>query len=174
MSTAQILQSWHQPSFPIFFAVEHLAGVPTSFAGAANYFLFSLPVADQVTILNAMQAAGIKTVRIFISNCYANTKGSNGIAVPDVEEPVGTYNDAILQAIDVTMSLVVPRNMKLIIALHDRYSLGCWESDAYVTKYNIPTSPNCADVTKVCVGRNNHYQAWVNGWLLSLAIKLVD
>lgn len=35
------------------------------------------------------------------------------------------------------------RNIKLIIALHDRYSLGCWSSDWYVSKYNIPTTSNC-------------------------------
>lgn len=34
-------------------------------------------------------------------------------------------------------------DIKLIIALHDRYSLGCWSSDAYVTKYNLPVSPDC-------------------------------
>eukprot|EP00953_Heterococcus_sp_UTEX-ZZ885_P015570 8763-Heterococcus_DN1.PRE.1 len=33
--------------------------------------------------------------------------------------------------------------MKLIIALHDRYSLGCWRRDAYVSKYNIPVASNC-------------------------------
>lgn len=34
--------------------------------------------------------------------------------------------------------------IKLTIALHDRYSLGCWGQDAYVSKYNLPSSPNCA------------------------------
>ena len=28
--------------------------------------------------------------------------------------------------------------------MHDRYSLGCWGRDAYVSKYNLPTT-NCED-----------------------------
>lgn len=37
-------------------------------------------------------------------------------------------------------------NMKLIIALHDRYSLGCYayKADGYVSKYGIPTTSNCS------------------------------
>ena len=33
-------------------------------------------------------------------------------------------------------------DIKLVIAMHDRYSLGCWGRDAYVSKYNLPTT-NC-------------------------------
>lgn len=28
--------------------------------------------------------------------------------------------------------------IKLIVALHDRYQLGCWGNDSYVTKYHLP------------------------------------
>ena len=35
-------------------------------------------------------------------------------------------------------------DIKLVIAMHDRYSLGCWGTDAYVAKYNLPKT-NCLD-----------------------------
>eukprot|EP00798_Chlamydomonas_sp_ICE-L_P004289 gene4289-14399_t len=41
------------------------------------------------------------------------------------------------------MAQVVKRKMKLIIAMHDRYSLGCWEIDGYVKKYNITATDAC-------------------------------
>lgn len=31
-------------------------------------------------------------------------------------------------------------DIKLVIAMHDRYSLGCWGTDAYVKKYNLPVT----------------------------------
>ncbi|CAF4959444.1 unnamed protein product, partial [Rotaria magnacalcarata] len=36
--------------------------------------------------------------------------------------------------------------IKLIIALHDRYSLGCYayKADSYVSKYGIPTASECS------------------------------
>lgn len=33
---------------------------------------------------------------------------------------------------------MISAGIKLIIALHDRYALGCWSSDAYVRKYKLP------------------------------------
>lgn len=34
-------------------------------------------------------------------------------------------------------------DIKLIIALHDRYQLGCWGNDTYVEKYHLP-AVDCA------------------------------
>ncbi|GIL74751.1 hypothetical protein Vretimale_2384 [Volvox reticuliferus] len=114
-----------------------------SFGGANSYYLYTYRTDDQVQVLDAMQAAGLKTLRIFISQMWANQKGSNNYAVADVENPVGVYNDNILSMIDTFMLRTQQRGIKLIIALHDRYSLGCWSSDAYVQKYRIPTSIDC-------------------------------
>ena len=35
-------------------------------------------------------------------------------------------------------------DIKLVIAMHDRYALGCWSTDAYVAKYSLPTT-DCSD-----------------------------
>lgn len=58
--------------------------------------------------------------------------------VPDVEpDTVGVYNDTILERLDDLMQEVSARGIKLTVALHDRWSLGCWRSDAYQRKYNL-------------------------------------
>ncbi|GLI69456.1 hypothetical protein VaNZ11_014069 [Volvox africanus] len=132
-----------------FFALSFLAAlaaVPTqalSFGGANSYYLYAYRTGDQIQVLDAMQAAGMKTLRIFIMQTLVNQKGSNNYAVSDVESPVGVYDDTILSMIDTLMLRTQQRGIKLVIALHDRYSLGCWSSDAYVQKYQIPVSSDC-------------------------------
>ncbi|KAJ1560930.1 hypothetical protein HK405_005479, partial [Cladochytrium tenue] len=83
-----------------------------------------------------MQAAGYTAVRIFINTVAPNAKGSSASWVEDVEATaVGQYNDTILELIDDLMVRASAYHIKLIIALHDRYSLGFYESDGYYAKY---------------------------------------
>ncbi|KAI8583576.1 hypothetical protein K450DRAFT_204653 [Umbelopsis ramanniana AG] len=118
-----------------------------SFAGASSYFLYTLQQSDRLAVLDAMQAAGLKTLRIFITEVAQNIKGCTNSAVNDVEVGTpGNWDDTILGMIDTLISEAMPRGIKLIIAPHDRYALGCWQSDVYVSKYNIPTT-NCATAT---------------------------
>lgn len=89
--------------------------------GASSYFLHALQTPDRLAVLNAMQAANLKVVRIFIGSIYANAKGSGNVAVPDVEpKTLGVYDDTILLKIDQLMVECQARGMKLQIALHDR------------------------------------------------------
>lgn len=114
-----------------------------SFAGGNAFFLHTMNSADQASTLDAMRACGMRVVRVFIQNIPANLKGFNNSAMPDVENPVGVWNDRVLEAIDALMPQVQSRGMKMIITMHDRYSLGCWSYDAYATKYRIRPSPDC-------------------------------
>ncbi|KAG2174341.1 hypothetical protein INT43_004364 [Umbelopsis isabellina] len=115
-----------------------------SFAGASSYFLYTLQQSDRLAVLDAMQAAGLKTLRIFVTEVAENIKGCTNSAVNDVEVgSPGQWDDTILNMINTLISEAMPRGIKLIIAPHDRYALGCWQSDVYVSKYKIPTS-NCA------------------------------
>lgn len=115
-----------------------------SFGGASSYYLHTFQVADQVAVLDAMQAAGMQTLRIFISSVFQNEKSAGNNAVDDVEQrTVGVWTDGVLQLIDDLMLRSQQRGIKLIIAMHDRYSLGCWKIDAYVRKYNIPVAADC-------------------------------
>ncbi|KAH8554162.1 glycoside hydrolase family 5 protein [Umbelopsis sp. PMI_123] len=131
--------------FNVFGAVlaivcSNLIGVSAnSFAGASSYFLYTLQQSDRIAVLDAMQAAGLKTLRIFVTQVAQNIKGCTNSAVNDVEVgTTGNWDDTILQMIDILISEAMPRGIKLIIAPHDRYALGCWQSDVYVAKYNIP------------------------------------
>lgn len=122
---------------------------------------------DRLAVLDAMQAAGLKTLRIFITEVAQNIKGCTNSAVNDVEVgSPGQWDNTILDMINTLISEAMPRGIKLIIAPHDRYALGkgslanincivdslftralgCWQSDVYVSKYNIPTT-NCATTT---------------------------
>lgn len=85
-------------------------------------------------------------LRIFIVGVDVGAKGSSSQGLPELEPiTVGTYNDAVLTQIDTLMAEAQQYGVKLLIALHDRYSLGCWRRDAYVSKYNLTedVSPNC-------------------------------
>lgn len=55
---------------------------------------------------------------------------------------MGSYDDTVLRLIDTLAAEAHARDIKLVIAMHDRYALGCWGTDAYVNKYNLPTT-NC-------------------------------
>jgi len=112
--------------------------------GVNSYFLHTLSDSDQISILTALKAAHVQVVRIFINSVGAGSKGSSSVGVRDLEQTsVGVYDDTVLFMIDKLMSKVSSFGMRLIIAIHDRYSLGCWASDAYVTKYNLPVAGDC-------------------------------
>jgi len=107
--------------------------------------LHTLSESDRAAHLTAMQSKGIKVLRIFISSVGAGDKGSSSSGVNDLEQKaVGSYDDTVLTKIDTLMFEASQKGIKLDIMMHDRYSLGCWAADAYVSKYNIKsTAPNC-------------------------------
>ncbi|KAF9453364.1 glycoside hydrolase family 5 protein [Macrolepiota fuliginosa MF-IS2] len=111
------------------------------FAGANSYFLWALSQTDRAAVLDAMQAADMKLLRIFIARVFAGSKGSSATTVPDLETvAVGSYDDTILGKIDQLAVEAHARDIKLVIAMHDRYALGCWDTDGYVAKYQLPTT----------------------------------
>ncbi|GLB39737.1 putative cellulase (glycosyl hydrolase family 5) [Lyophyllum shimeji] len=123
------------------FALYPCLVVANDFAGANSYFLHTLSAVDRAAVLDAMQGANMKLLRVFITRVAAGAKGSSATAVNDLETvAVGSYDDTILRQIDVLASEAHARDIKLIIAMHDRYALGCWDTDAYVAKYNLPVT----------------------------------
>lgn len=118
--------------------------ITTSFAGVNSYFLHAfqqyvlhtiatldllifLNRSDRIAVLDAVKAANLKYVRLFISYTPANNKNTGSREMPDIEPvTVGTYDDTQLNAIDQLMVEAHARGIKLTIALHDRYQLGCW------------------------------------------------
>ena len=116
--------------------------VQTNWAGVSNYYLWSCNETVRAEALDAVRAAGLRVLRVFL----LSTRGEGAVAacdeqggVPDLEpEVVGQYNDAILSRLDDLLFEASSRGIKLTVALHDRWSLGCWRSDAYQRKYGIP------------------------------------
>jgi mannan endo-1,4-beta-mannosidase len=89
--------------------------------------VYTLQQTDRLAVLDAMQAAGLKTLRIFVTQVAQNIKGCTNSAVNDVEVGTpGNWDDTILGQIDTLISEAMPRGIKLIIAPHDRYALGIY------------------------------------------------
>jgi len=69
-----------------------------------DYYAYTLPSSEQQELFSYMQSAGMKVLRTWVSGQGANQKGSDGIAVPDLEaNGIGNYDDTILNAIDQLM-----------------------------------------------------------------------
>lgn len=120
---------------------QALAG--SNWAGVNSFFAHALPTQgpfSRTEYLDHMKASRLKVLRIFLSKTPSNYKQSGSVAVNDLEtEHVGApYDDTILHMVDDLMKEAFDRGIKLDIALHDRYALGCWTRDAYVTTFHLP------------------------------------
>ena len=103
-----------------------------NWGGVNSYFLWAVGDAEQDTILSDMQRRGLKMMRIFVSTVPQNFKSTTSQKVPFFEpDHMGQYNYTALELINKFMVKAKAHNIKLQIALHDRYELGCWYCDGY-------------------------------------------
>ncbi|CAF1398335.1 unnamed protein product [Didymodactylos carnosus] len=114
-----------------------------------HFFAWNLPQSEQIQLIQTLASTQIKVLRIFIATIDSKQAGSNAMGADDLERyQVGKYDDNVLNQIDqLIVNLAKYGNgMKLIIALHDRYSLGCYayKRDAYTDKYQIPAAQSCS------------------------------
>lgn len=64
--------------------------------------LFRRP--ERLQVLDAIQAADLKVLRLFISETFDNFKNTGSVYMPDIEpKQVGQYDDTQLAAIDQLM-----------------------------------------------------------------------
>ncbi|KAJ7933393.1 glycoside hydrolase [Mycena leptocephala] len=120
----------------IFSALLPSALAANSFAGANNYYIYALPQADRITILDGMQAAGMKVLRTWVTGHTENQKASNNVAVEDLEaNGLGKYNDTVLTLIDQLMVDAHARGIKLLIGLHSQNVLQ--NGDIYASTYGV-------------------------------------
>ena len=54
-----------------------------TYKGASSYYLFALNDGARKAVLDALVSGGFKVIRIFVSDVYANNKGSDSVAVND-------------------------------------------------------------------------------------------
>ena len=118
----------------------------TNWAGISSYYLYGCNTTIRLEALNAMRAAGLKVLRVFL----LSTEGDGAVPacksnpVPDLEpKTVGVFDNTILERLDDLLFEASIRGLKVTVALHDRYSLGCWRSDSYQRKYNL-TKTDCS------------------------------
>ncbi|KAK7013753.1 glycoside hydrolase superfamily [Favolaschia claudopus] len=143
-----------------------------SFAGANNYYIYALPTADRIAILDGMKAAGMKVLRTWVTGVGAGQKNSNNIAVPDLEAGgIGNYNDQVLNLIDQLMVDAHARGIKLLIGMHDKNALQ--GGDIYARTYTVNGFYTRADAINAFNQRITHIlnihknallgnQAWSN------------
>lgn len=59
---------------------------------------------ERLQVLDAIQAADLKVLRLFISETFENFKNTGSVYMPDIEpEQVGLFDDTQLEAIDQLM-----------------------------------------------------------------------
>ncbi|CAF3433209.1 unnamed protein product, partial [Rotaria sp. Silwood2] len=123
-----------------------------AWSGANSFFAWALPQDDQITLISKLREKNVTVIRIFLATIDDGQAGSRAIAADDIERyRVGSpyKNSDMLALVDQFINNVAiygAGRIKLIIALHDRYSLGCYayKADGYVSKYKIPTAIDCS------------------------------
>jgi mannan endo-1,4-beta-mannosidase len=77
--------------------------------------LTQIPRAERLEVLDAIQAADLKVLRLFISETSENFKNAGSVYMPDIEpKEVGRFDDTQLKAID-----------QLMVEAHERGKLQC-------------------------------------------------
>ncbi|KAJ3822789.1 glycoside hydrolase family 5 protein [Lentinula raphanica] len=126
-----------------------------SFAGANNYYAYALPESDRINLLNGIQAAGMKVLRTWVTGQSAGQKGSDSVAVPDLEaNGIGNYDDTILNLIDQLMVDAHARGIKLLIGMYDQNSLQA--GDIYGSTYGVEGFYTNADAINAFNQRITH------------------
>ncbi|KAJ4470209.1 glycoside hydrolase family 5 protein [Lentinula aciculospora] len=125
-----------------FLLAPLVTSAANSFSGANNYYAYALPEIDRITLLDGMQTAGMKVLRTWVSGQSAGQKGSDSIAVSDLEaNGIGNYNDTILDLIDQLMVDAHARGIKLLIGVfkHIPGYQNSWlkSGDIYGSTYGI-------------------------------------
>ncbi|TFK39569.1 glycoside hydrolase [Crucibulum laeve] len=133
-----------------------------SFAGASNYYAYSLPDTDRHALLDGMKVAGMKVLRTWVTGHEAGQKGSSTTKIVDLEaNGIRNYDDTILDQIDQLMVDAHARGIKLLIGMYDQNSLQ--NGDVYSMKYGVNgfyTNTNAIDdfnqrITHILNGHKN-------------------
>lgn len=120
-----------------------LLGAQCNWGGLNSYFLYAQEEHVQHETLNAMREGGLKMLRIFVGTVPANHKHTKSQFVnflePDHMGP--PYQTQVLELINDLMAKAHDYGVKLAIAMHDRYSLGCYACDGYQKQLGLFCAP---------------------------------
>ncbi|EGN98370.1 glycoside hydrolase family 5 protein [Serpula lacrymans var. lacrymans S7.3] len=105
-----------------------------SFAGSNLYYAAGLDSATRGTLLDGLQSAGMKVLRVWLDGQSTTQKGTNIDPFPDLEPNViGTYNDTVLERLDDFMIDAQAHGIKLLISMHSFNALQA--GDVYGKQY---------------------------------------
>ncbi len=99
------------------------ATLPPSWAGAEAPELWARSSGEIREALDVCVRHNLRTVRIVVRESFGECK--------DVEGPLGTWHDEILERIDVVLREAAPRGVRIIVAMHD----GRNRADEYAKSY---------------------------------------
>lgn len=105
--------------------------------GVNSYYLYSCSREYQVKVFEAMKRSNFVWIRIFINKYQDEGYPGECGGTEDAEYPLGVFNVATIQRINDFLLLAKQYSVKVVLVLHDRWSLGCWRSDAYVQAFNL-------------------------------------
>jgi mannan endo-1,4-beta-mannosidase len=82
---------------------------------------------DRLEVLDAIQAADLKVLRLFISETFENFKNTGSVYMPDIEpQQVGQFDDTQLAAID-----------QLMVEAHERGKISYFRQPGFDAKMPI-------------------------------------
>ncbi|KAK8092466.1 beta-1-3-mannanase [Apiospora kogelbergensis] len=126
-------------TFAAVVSLATCADTGNSWMGANLYYLQGLSDSDQNAYIDAMAKDGAKVVRVWVNKHTAGDcqKGSRiAMSVPNLEDKLGVYNRAALDALDKVIVKLSAKGIKALISPHDANSLlGDYRSDVYFDKW---------------------------------------
>ncbi|KAI0344085.1 glycoside hydrolase [Trametopsis cervina] len=102
----------------------HTTNAAKSFAGSNLYYAAGLYPNDRTTLLNGLQSAGMKVLRVWLDGQSESQKGTDIDPFPDLEPTQicngvdSCYNDTVLERLDDFMIDAHARGIKLLISMH--------------------------------------------------------
>lgn len=128
------------------------------FKGINSYYLYTCSDEYQVQVFQAMKAGSFTHVRVFLNKYIDEGYPGDCGGFDDVESPIGVFNEATLSRVGQFFLRAKDHGIKIVLSLHDRWSLGCWRKDVYTTAFNL----SVADVWgKDCPNPIEFYQSTV-------------
>lgn len=116
--------------FSLFFMTSNAA---QAFAGTNLYYAAGLSSDQQASYFSALQSADVKVLRVWLDGQTSPQKGTTFKSYPSLENPVGTFDDTVLNLLDDVMFNASKYGIKLLISCYSSNSLD--SGDAYEQAY---------------------------------------
>lgn len=129
-----------RPLSVLFLAALPAVQAANSFAGSNLYYAAGLYENDRTTLLEGLQSAGMKVLRVWLDGQSSSQKGTNINTFPDLEPlkicdgDASCYDDTVLERLDDFMVAAHSYGIKLLIDMHSYNALAA--GDVYGRAYN--------------------------------------